>query len=368
MPDVELWQACALSLELDPYQFKFSEVGRATGTSDHAPLVEPESFRTSTEGEAFHKRLKLLEANLFRREHFRAGILNMSRSYKHHVRLQEFSAWAKGIGWTLPSDFPAERQHHFAMEARPTAVSSTLLALPPDTRVSVSWRIGRHNSDSNGVLAGRLVQDIKKTLATQAEDFFTVNEVAQIMADAREGKDGKAWVDDIRRAHRVGVLAVRDGANRHPFYPARPSKGAVIPAHWIAVQQLEHGSQDLVRGADVDAWLRPTVGYGFPVSVDLRGDAKEGSPGSTWPLNKPKRCDGLATPVYRVLKVAHDANGQRPTARDVLDAFRTRKPLEIVRVQADGCDYYGANGEERSTDLDKLRKRIEAMTKALTPG
>lgn len=81
-----------------------------------------------------------------------------------------------------------------------------------------------------------------------------------------------------------------------------------------------------------------------------------------WTLNKPKRCDGLATPIYRVLKAAHDAGAARPNAREVLESFRQSKPTEIARVLADGCDFFDAKGSDKSADLEAIRKRIQTMT------
>lgn len=83
---------------------------------------------------------------------------------------------------------------------------------------------------------------------------------------------------------------------------------------------------------------------------------------TAWPLKRPQRDDGLATPIYRVLKAAHDAKAPRPpNAREVLEAFRTTKPTEIVRVLADGCDFFNKMGEA-SADLKGISKRIGEMT------
>ena len=81
-----------------------------------------------------------------------------------------------------------------------------------------------------------------------------------------------------------------------------------------------------------------------------------------WLLNKPERCDGLATPIYRVLQKAHSSNLPLPTARDVLESFRVQTPTEIVKVMFDSCDYLDRRGEVKSANLESIRKRIGQMT------
>jgi hypothetical protein len=87
-------------------------------------------------------------------------------------------------------------------------------------------------------------------------------------------------------------------------------------------------------------------------------------PCSAWKPTEPKRCDGLATPIFRVLKAAHEAGREKPSARIVLEDFRANKPAGIARVLADSCDYLNSKGDEESADLESIRKRITAMTAA----
>ena len=86
---------------------------------------------------------------------------------------------------------------------------------------------------------------------------------------------------------------------------------------------------------------------------------------ASWALVKPTRCDGLATPIHRVLKLALSANSARPSARDVLESFRVKLPPEVARVLADGCDYFDTKGNEASADLESIRKRIDKMTRSV---
>ena len=123
LPDVEIWQACALSLNLEPDKFEWSGDSWLLGPGDHGPSIESTSFRDSDEEASFYKRVKLLCANLFRREHFSAPILNMGKSFKSRAKLPEVAAWAAGIGWSLPDAFPAPAAPS-AIKPRATAQAS----------------------------------------------------------------------------------------------------------------------------------------------------------------------------------------------------------------------------------------------------
>lgn len=90
--------------------------------------------------------------------------------------------------------------------------------------------------------------------------------------------------------------------------------------------------------------------------------AKVCNPASWHLKRKVQRDDGLAGAVYGVLKTAHLAGEPRPTARQVLDSFAKHKPLTIVRVVSDGCDYSSTKGEEKSADIGLIQKRIHEFT------
>ena len=150
----------------------------------------------------------------------------------------------------------------------------------------------------------------------------------------------------------------------HGFPGTAPvSLGSPYPGHpeWRVVSMPEFAKWVLVKG-----WAVPDD---FPW-LAKRATAKVAPTaivGATWAVSKPQRDDGLATPIFRVLKAAHDCESPRPSAIDVLEAFRAALPTEIVRVLADGCDYFDRKGNEASADLNSIRKRIEHMTAAQAP-
>lgn len=81
-------------------------------------------------------------------------------------------------------------------------------------------------------------------------------------------------------------------------------------------------------------------------------------------MTKPKRFHGYAAPLYQLLTAVHRDGKPRPTARDVLEAWRTEKPCEIDKVLTDGFDYYDANGNTKFATLEAIRKAIGRMTEA----
>lgn len=83
-----------------------------------------------------------------------------------------------------------------------------------------------------------------------------------------------------------------------------------------------------------------------------------------WTVNKPKRYSGYAAPLNRLLATAHLEGQPRPTARDVLEAWRSEAPAEIAKVLTDGFDYYDAKGNTKTADLEAVRKTIGRMTSA----
>ena len=83
-----------------------------------------------------------------------------------------------------------------------------------------------------------------------------------------------------------------------------------------------------------------------------------------WTVTKPKRFTGYTAPLHRLLAAAHRDGKTRPTARDVMEAWRTEKPSEVAKVLTDGFDFYDANGNTKAANLEAIRKAIGRMTSA----
>lgn len=92
--------------------------------------------------------------------------------------------------------------------------------------------------------------------------------------------------------------------------------------------------------------------------------AASASNAPAWTVANPKRYSGYTAPLHRLLVDAHREAKPRPTARHVLEAWRSKVPAEIAKVLTDGCDYYDANGDTKTADLEAIRKAIDRMTTA----
>ena len=84
-----------------------------------------------------------------------------------------------------------------------------------------------------------------------------------------------------------------------------------------------------------------------------------------WTLVKPQRFQGYTMPLYNFLKAAHLAGRTRPTAREVLEAWREKTPPEVAKVMPASFDYYDAKGDTKEADLNAIRKAIDRMTRQL---
>jgi hypothetical protein len=95
-PEVRVWQACALSLNIEPNSMTRSRNGwmRAPG---NGPFFEDESFPSDAVKAEFGLRQRVLLANLSKRELFSPGILSTNTPGNCGVRLPEFAAWASAV-------------------------------------------------------------------------------------------------------------------------------------------------------------------------------------------------------------------------------------------------------------------------------
>jgi hypothetical protein len=100
----------------------------------------------------------------------------------------------------------------------------------------------------------------------------------------------------------------------------------------------------------------PQAATPAPVVADSASNAP------AWTVNKPKRYNGYAAPLHRLLAAAYRDDKPCPTARDVVEAWRNNAPAEIAKVLPDGFDYYDAKGDTKTADLEAIRKAIGRMT------
>lgn len=83
----------------------------------------------------------------------------------------------------------------------------------------------------------------------------------------------------------------------------------------------------------------------------------------SWNLVKPKAPRGYGVALYEFLKQAHANGHSLPTARDVLDAWRSDRPLGcITEVMENDVKYESGEGTVREANLEAIRKAISRMT------
>jgi hypothetical protein len=119
------------------------------------------------------------------------------------------------------------------------------------------------------------------------------------------------------------------------------------PLHAESRQAADQANRASQPGKDEPRELQPPVGV---------------APEPNWMLQEPQRHQGYSWPLYQVLKEAHAAGQPRPKARDVLEAFKERKPPEIVQVNHDGISYYDSKGNAKAADLAAISEAIRRMT------
>jgi hypothetical protein len=269
-----------------------------------------------------------------------------------------------------------ETRQRFIVPVWPREVPPALLALlasAPETKVLLCDGPRPGIKGEGWTCARDAVETFTTIIKRQCNGLFTVAEAAQILADAREAKTAREWVQDMRTAN---------GEMVEKTYPDRSRGMAPKLAIRNGSEGLRGANDDVrdecefVLASDLDTWLRNDKrSYGFPPAEALaqsgvrsteaaRLEQGEQDVGAQWPLkDRVMRDDGLSTPVHEALKAAHQAGKPRPTAREVLAYFDgPNRPKTIVRVLADGCDYFGRHGNEQSADLKKISKRIVELT------
>jgi hypothetical protein len=107
MPEVKLWQAVALSMNIDPDSLKHHPQAWMAGPGA-GPIFTEDSYPSREERDRADKRLRLLVANKTVKNGFSPGTLSMDNPANHGVRLSEFAAWAISVGMTpLPDELVA---------------------------------------------------------------------------------------------------------------------------------------------------------------------------------------------------------------------------------------------------------------------
>jgi hypothetical protein len=121
----------------------------------------------------------------------------------------------------------------------------------------------------------------------------------------------------------------------------------------------------------LNAMVRELLGMGVEIessapATDTQPQAgpatATAAPLHTWTVNKPQRYAPYTAPLHALLTSAHREGKPRPTPRNVVDAWRINKPLEITQVLTDGFNYCNTKGDGQTADLAAIREAIKRMT------
>jgi len=131
MPDVEAWQAVALSLGIEPDQVRFN---RNAWTGAEFPFDE---------GDDFTGRLRVTLANLRDRTRF-PGTRNTSAAHRNCVKLDEFARFAVEFArWPVPDELRS-----LASMAQPVAESATSVVVAHDNLTDLHRATTQSNEDA----------------------------------------------------------------------------------------------------------------------------------------------------------------------------------------------------------------------------
>ena len=102
-PQARVWQACALSLDIEPYSINFYPLSWQTGPYADQ-LFEDESFQSENEKKEFKSRQRILLNNLNSKENSLWFSPNPNRPNLGEVSLPEFAAWCSSVEWPIPEE------------------------------------------------------------------------------------------------------------------------------------------------------------------------------------------------------------------------------------------------------------------------
>ena len=180
---------------------------------------------------------------------------------------------------------PADGLRRFTIPAWPRTEPPGLNMIPAEEVVYFERKVRPYTSGT--IRADELLRDIRETIARQAEGYFTLNEAAQVLAESRPDLDPLEAIKAFRKAREAGRLCAYHGDRGKGRFPV--DLGAAIREHL-----------DLLKAAELDAWLRESVGYGFPAHS---------------PAPKPAEAAPAALPVPAAAPAptVHSTKGRRPS-------------------------------------------------------
>lgn len=105
-PQVRVWEACSLSLDIEPNSIKKHQLSWMTGPGIDQ-LFEDESFQSEDEKKEFKSRQRILLNNLNSKENPLWFSPNHNRPNLGEVSLPEFASWCPSVEWPIPKELAA---------------------------------------------------------------------------------------------------------------------------------------------------------------------------------------------------------------------------------------------------------------------
>lgn len=268
----------------------------------------------------------------------------MAKLFPHHV----VQLWMRGAVRTSHVDDRGQsNMHELHLYAQPVTIAAD------DVRIRMA------------VLKSILVQ--WSTWA--AIDSMQPRELMTFL-QKRAGETGDAFLLD-RLAELQGTDKLREGLrhyliDRYPEWVTLPG-ATPTPAllQWSDADLLKRHAEIKSAGHnDVTELLAEESG--IPVEM-LSGRIKAVQCVVTWTVNRPSIFKCYGKPLYELLTTQCDAGKPRPTAHEVLEAWRVNPPTKIFEVMDAAVKYETANGTVKEAGLDAIRKAIVRMTADIRP-
>jgi hypothetical protein len=215
MLQVGAWQACALSVNIDPDSMEPDMSG------GNGPHFGEESFPNNTIKVEYEKRLRLLKGYLSDSSFFSPSTQHMGNPNLRGVKLAEFATWALSFGWKLPPELksmasqkgPQVTQEGLASHEGEVSVDGKLTpqAAPESPTVLVRQRKNLSDEDDLETIPGRIPRTGNGKLAVKAAWYWkcktgkraTVREVLALLIEwAKSGKEPEL------RVNQKNILAV----------------------------------------------------------------------------------------------------------------------------------------------------------------
>lgn len=175
-----------------------------------------------------------------------------------------------------------------------------------------------------------------------------------------DGWAAKLAAATVRRCATIGG----HGPTREvvPRDPVTLIELGAIHEDWAWVLAVED-ADSFLEGAGMGFRCSDVLAYwrGEPSIYDTPGTISQ-PPKRPWKVTRPKVFRGYGLPLYELLAAAYQAGNERPTAADVLTAWREKMPREVSKVMVNSVEYWTANGVTAEADLDAIRQAIRRMT------